>query len=264
MRPPRRRSGGRCADPASSSSSTPTRVAPRNGLPARRLDGRSRGRPGQRVRRRRGAHARGRPRGRRGADLDLPRDRRRPGLHRRGARDSGDEAEPPRAWSTSSSPPTIRSRPRPPRRSARSGPPAARSWSRRPTSPRTTPTTWTCATRRPPTPDGAARPRPRVAAGPRRHVERDRARPRAAAGRDGQRPDLTRRRGPPGGGQGARDARPDVDGRGRLRRATRSSRSPTRSRCASTPVCGRSPNRAARSAMPRRSTPWISAAERCS
>ena len=73
------------------------------------------------------------------------------------------------------------------------------------------PTTWTCATRRAPTDTGATRPGPGLASRPRRHLECDRPRPRPPSGRDGQRPDLPRRRGPPGSGQGARDARTRVD-----------------------------------------------------
>ena len=73
-------------------------------------------------------------------------------------------------------------------------------------------TTWTCATRRAPDRAGAARPRPRLAARPRRDVERDRAGPRAPADRDRQRADVAGRRRPPGGRQGARDARAGRDG----------------------------------------------------
>ena len=63
--------------------------------PARGLGGVARGRPGQRLRRGRGAHAAGRPAGRGAPRLDLPRDRRGAGVRPRGARSARDEAEPP-------------------------------------------------------------------------------------------------------------------------------------------------------------------------
>ena len=88
QRPRRGRRGGPRSSPArpgrASSSSTRTRAAPPSGRPS--LDawhGRARGRPGQRVRRRRGADPAGRRGDGRGARLDLPRGRRRARLRRR-------------------------------------------------------------------------------------------------------------------------------------------------------------------------------------
>ncbi len=103
----------------------------------RRLGCGARGGPGQRLRRgRRADPARGR-RGRREARLDLPRDRRRARLRPRRPRDPGDQAEPAGRRSTRRSPTTSHPPPRP-TRPARSGPRAARSSSRHPTSPPTT------------------------------------------------------------------------------------------------------------------------------
>ena len=62
---------------------------------ARRVGGGARGRPGQRVRWRRRPDPRGRPRCRGSAHLDLPGDRHRAVVHRRGPRGPGDEAQRP-------------------------------------------------------------------------------------------------------------------------------------------------------------------------
>ena len=98
------------------------------------------------------------------------------------------------------------------------------------------PATWLVASKRRSQRRRAPRPGPRLAPRPRRDVERDRPRPRRTTDRDGLGPDLAGRRGAWGGRQGARvrGRRPSSSVRPAPR--TRSIRSPTRSRPASTPA----------------------------